>query len=194
MTTVDTSNWRKPMITSSVQDRTRLALAALEQSVRKLSSDGQFVPKYYYQCGLLYSQMAEFDRISNQKLYKDKLLSFLQSRENERERLNPYLRDGLTYGYAAARSYSVYKEIAFLNFAINWWNWASAWTITDSEVISGAVAGKNLTIQTHCMNNPVAGGTFDSINPSDAIVSLIPSGYYFMYEFDQPSMHAWFFC
>ncbi|KAG7092031.1 hypothetical protein E1B28_008412 [Marasmius oreades] len=207
MTTVDTSNWRKPVITSSVQDRIQIALTALEQSVQTLSSDGQFVSKYY-QSGLLYSQMAEFDRISNQTLYKDKLLSFFQSRENEREgSLKPlnipvaaqFLRDGLqvtfafysithpdppssTYGYAAARSYSVYNEIAFLNFAINWWKWASSSTITDSEVISGAVAGKNFTLQTHCMNNPVTGGTFDTLDPTNAVVSLLSSDYYFMYE------------
>ncbi|KAF9254082.1 hypothetical protein L218DRAFT_631459 [Marasmius fiardii PR-910] len=173
-TSIDSSKWRKPVITSTVQDRIQIALAALKESIQTLSPDGQFVSKYY-QSGLLYSQMAEFDRISNQTLYKDKLLSFLQARETERQSVNPFLRDGLTYGYAALKSYTVYKESAFLDFAVNWWKWASEWTITDSEVASGAVSGKNFTLQTHCMANPVTGGTFDTLDPTNAVVSLLSS-------------------
>lgn len=42
-------------------------------------------PQFYYQSGLLYSQMAEFDLVSNQTRYKDKLAGFLEARERERE-------------------------------------------------------------------------------------------------------------
>ncbi|KAL0567875.1 hypothetical protein V5O48_014116, partial [Marasmius crinis-equi] len=175
---LDSSKWRKAAFTISIENRTNLASAALEKTVANLTSDGQFHdPQYYYQLGIFYSQMAEFDLVRNQTQYKDKLLAFLQARDSEREAINPFLRDGLTHGYAAARSYLAYQDPACLEYAINWWKWAQGWTITEAEVASGSVQGKDFTLQKECSNETVAGGTFDiSVNRKNGVVSLMASG------------------
>ncbi|KAL0568591.1 hypothetical protein V5O48_013391 [Marasmius crinis-equi] len=177
---LDSSKWRKPAFTTPLQERVDTALAALERTVRNLTSDGQFQDaQYYYQTGLLYSQMAEFDLVTNQTRYKERVLGFLRARDREREVINPFLRDGLAHGYAAARSYLAYNDSECLNYAINWWQWAERWTITDAEVASGSVEGKDFTLQSQCSDKTVAGGTFDaSANRKNSVVSLMSSGYF----------------
>ncbi|KAL0059740.1 hypothetical protein AAF712_013499 [Marasmius tenuissimus] len=118
--------------------------------------------------------MVDFDLFSGQSNYKDRLKGYLGARESERDSVNPFLRDGLTYGYAAIRAFTTYKDEAFLSFAVNWWVWAQRWTIPTS----GRVEGKNFTIQAKCFDNSVVGGTFDNLNPNDGVVSLLPTAYF----------------
>ncbi|KAK1223760.1 hypothetical protein PQX77_013359 [Marasmius sp. AFHP31] len=115
--------------------------------------------------------MVDFDLFSGQVNYKDRLKAYLGARERERDGVNPFLRDGLTNGYAAIRAFTAYKDEAFLDFAVDWWVWAQKWTIP----ASGGVKGKNFTIQARCFDNSVVGGTFDNLNPNDGVVSLLPT-------------------
>ncbi|KAJ8089632.1 hypothetical protein PM082_014890 [Marasmius tenuissimus] len=177
----DSSNWRKPSFTTPLNERVDLAQAALELSVANLTSDGQFqAPQFYFQSGLLYSQMAEFDLVSNQSRYKDKLSLFLEAREREREGTNPFLRDGLVYGFAAARSYLAYKDPKYLSYAVNWWSWAQKWTISEANVASGTFEGKDFTLQTECDGKSIVGGAFDSTanNRKNGVVSVMSTGHF----------------
>ncbi|KAK0214237.1 hypothetical protein EDD85DRAFT_575384 [Armillaria nabsnona] len=65
------SSWKEPNIMSPKDERISFARSALEKAVSMLQSNGQFNDSTYETPGRLYAQMAEFDRLTNQTIYKD---------------------------------------------------------------------------------------------------------------------------
>ncbi|PBK61081.1 hypothetical protein ARMSODRAFT_1025983 [Armillaria solidipes] len=63
-------SWKNPNITSSKDDRIKIASAALDKAVSMPQPNGQFDDSLYGTPGRLYGQMAEFDRLTNQTKYK----------------------------------------------------------------------------------------------------------------------------
>ncbi|KAK0492357.1 hypothetical protein EDD18DRAFT_1358027 [Armillaria luteobubalina] len=69
------SSWRSPNVTRSQDDRISIAGAALDKAIDFLLSNGSFNSAYGTP-GMLYAQMAKFDRVTNQTKYKDLLKSY----------------------------------------------------------------------------------------------------------------------
>lgn len=173
------SSWRSPNVTTSQDDRISIAGAALDKTAGFLRSDGSFNDSAYGTPGMLYAQMAEFDRITNQTKYKDVLKKYFPLMEAVRPNfLDEFLNYGLSYGYAAARAYEVYQDETFLDYAITSWTSAGAYTLSDSDTSSGSTPGKSFNVQATCQGITMAGGTFwetDQDNPT--IVGLATGSY-----------------
>lgn len=173
------SSWRSPNVTTSQDDRINIAGAALDKAIGFVQSDGSFNDSAYGTPGMLYAQMAEFDRITNQTKYKDLLKKYFPFMEAVRtDFLDEFLNYGLSYGYAAARAYEVYQDETFLDYAIASWTSAGAYTLSGSDTSSGSTPGKSFTVQATCQGITMAGGTFwetDQDNPT--IVGLATGSY-----------------
>ncbi|KAJ6550008.1 hypothetical protein B0H19DRAFT_1160240 [Mycena capillaripes] len=78
---VASSAWNSN-ISVSTADRIRLAGAALDVAIDRLSADGLFDDEPYGIAGNLYSQMAQFDIATNQTEYATALAQYLQLQEN----------------------------------------------------------------------------------------------------------------
>ncbi|PBK93437.1 hypothetical protein ARMGADRAFT_1062908, partial [Armillaria gallica] len=176
------SSWKEPNITSPKDDRISFARSALEKAVSMLQSNGQFNDSTYETPGRLYAQMAEFDRLTNQTIYKDILKRYFL----EAESLNPgfldmtSLSNGLSYGYAAARAYAAYQDPDFLDLAVTSWISARRYTISKEQATSGTTGVKQFSLSPSCPNQgpgaTMAGGTFLSNDSNDTRVSSRASG------------------
>ncbi|KAF7368651.1 Glycoside hydrolase family 76 protein [Mycena venus] len=79
-------------ISISVEERVRLAGAALDVAIEKLSADGLFDDEGYGITGNLYSQMVEFDIATNQTKYQNVLEQYFQLQETKRANFSdPYV-------------------------------------------------------------------------------------------------------
>ncbi|KAK0244422.1 hypothetical protein EDD85DRAFT_808019 [Armillaria nabsnona] len=154
---IPSSSWRSPNVTTSQDDRISIAGAALDKTAGFFLSDGSFNDSAYGTPGMLYAQMAEFDRITNQTKYKDVLKKYFPLMEAVR----PYFLDEFSYGYAAARAYEVYQDETFLDYAITSWTSAGAYTLSDSDTSSGSTLGKSFNVQATCQ-----GSETDQDNPT----------------------------
>lgn len=172
------SSWRSPNVTTSQDERISIAGAALDKTVG-FFRNGSFNDSAYGTPGMIYAQMAEFDRITNQTKYKDVLKTYFPLMEAARPNfLDEFLNYGLSYGYAAARAYEVYQDETFLDYAITSWTSAGAYTLSDSDTSSGSTPGKSFNVQATCQGITMAGGTFwetDQDNPT--IVGLATGSY-----------------
>ncbi|PBK74639.1 hypothetical protein ARMSODRAFT_950649 [Armillaria solidipes] len=172
------SSWRSPNVTTSQDERISIADAALDKTVG-FFRNGSFNDSAYGTPGMIYAQMAEFDRITNQTKYKDVLKTYFPLMEAARPNfLDELLNYGLSYGYAAARAYEVYQDETFLDYAITSWTSAGAYTLSDSDTSSGSTPGKSFNVQATCQGITMAGGTFwetDQDNPT--IVGLATGSY-----------------
>ncbi|KAK0449296.1 hypothetical protein EV421DRAFT_1781127 [Armillaria borealis] len=158
------SSWRSPNVTTSQDERISIAGAALDKTVG-FFRNGSFNDSAYGTPGMIYAQMAEFDRITNQTKYKDVLKTYFPLMEAAR----PNFLDEFSYGYAAARAYEVYQDETFLDYAITSWTSAGAYTLSDSDTSSGSTPGKSFNVQATCQDITMAGGTFwetDQDNPT----------------------------
>ncbi|PBK86081.1 hypothetical protein ARMGADRAFT_542235 [Armillaria gallica] len=69
--------WRSPNIILSKDDRTSIAIIALGKAISMLNqTNGQFRDGIYRNGGILYAQMAEFDRLTSQTMYKETLKNY----------------------------------------------------------------------------------------------------------------------
>ncbi|KAJ7573690.1 hypothetical protein C8J56DRAFT_1065825 [Mycena floridula] len=80
------SSWRKPDVVTAPADRAALAKAAIDESVSRINTttaqyDGSIA---YGTAGLVFSQMAEFDLVTNQSTYKDQLKGFFKTVDGTR--------------------------------------------------------------------------------------------------------------
>ncbi|KAJ7277182.1 hypothetical protein C8J57DRAFT_1308719 [Mycena rebaudengoi] len=162
---VSPSTWRKPNITASTAERISLAGAALEKAVDMLSTTTQYR-------ATVYSQMAEFDILTQRTTYRDGLQTYFSTSV-------PTLGDKLSIGRAAIRAYAAYnKDPVFLQFADEQWRFAKSYTISQADVSAGAIAVKNIKLQGACEGKTLAGGTFAIIDPSDTAVSSYETAYF----------------
>ncbi|ESK89893.1 glycoside hydrolase family 76 protein [Moniliophthora roreri MCA 2997] len=151
--------WRKPNITTPQNDRIQLARQALESGYEMLTNNGQFEGMPYRTPPIFYANMAEFDFLTNQTIYKEKLRKLFR----EANRINSnFLNTELAYGYAAARAYSIYKDTEFAQYAQTVWNSGRRYTLSKDDVSSRQSPVKNasLVLQSECSGVTLAGGTF----------------------------------
>ncbi|KAF7358052.1 Glycoside hydrolase family 76 protein [Mycena venus] len=94
-------------ISTSTTDRVRLAGAALDVAIDRLSADGLFDDEPYGVAGNLFSQMAQFDIATNQTKYATALAQYLKLQENmDKNFSDPY---DLAAGKIAGKNFTLTK-------------------------------------------------------------------------------------
>ncbi|KAF7290160.1 Glycoside hydrolase family 76 protein [Mycena indigotica] len=183
------ASWRKPNITTSLEDRIRLAQGALSQAISQLDSATLAFPDpatTYGLSGALYSQLAEFDQLTNQSRYAITLGGYFGSAKavTAANFSGPYvLNNGLNFGYGAVVAYKTYKTYnssLFLQFAIEAWSAAVPYTITQAALDAGKMANKSFTLSPSCQGVSMAGGAFYSTDPVNTGVVVIATGGFFV--------------
>ncbi|KAJ7668926.1 hypothetical protein B0H17DRAFT_873198, partial [Mycena rosella] len=145
-------------LTTSRADRVSIAEAALEKTASLLdNSTAQFPGESYGFAGIVYSQLAAFDLATNQTKYQDTLQNYFRL-ASEQQPVN--FSGVLNYGFAAAMAYKTYKDPMFLEYARQSWWWGRLNTISQADLNTGIVPGKNFTVCATCQAITMAGGTF----------------------------------
>ncbi|KAJ7126324.1 hypothetical protein C8R44DRAFT_618387, partial [Mycena epipterygia] len=120
--------------------------------------------------GNLFSQMAEFDIATNQTKYENAVLQSFELVEKIPGELwtvrvfkfvstSSPLRCCVfsSFGHAAARAYTAYKNPKFLGYAVqSWWD-GRARTLSENDISAGKIAGKNFSIAGVCGNGKLSG-------------------------------------
>ncbi|KAJ7117069.1 hypothetical protein C8R44DRAFT_879584 [Mycena epipterygia] len=149
---VVTSSWRRPNVRVSPAARITTAAAALEKAIDMLNVTNQFDGQTYEVVGTVYSQMAEFDIVTNQRIYHDSLQR--------------------TYGYAAIRAYTAYQDPVFLQYANQSWSFGRAYTISQT---AGNLSTKDVPVQGRRWR---AGRFGQTTTPTDPSVAAMSTGYF----------------
>ncbi|KAJ7640035.1 hypothetical protein DFH06DRAFT_1334946 [Mycena polygramma] len=164
---IDLSSWRKPDVALTMAERVSLAEAALQRSVSGMSTTTEFLATVYY-------QMADFDALANQTTYSDALPGYISdSTKSQEKTAKPD-----SVGNAAVRAYAAYKNPVFLELANESWSFARTYTLSETEVASGATTVKDFALQKICQGNTMAGGTFETTNTSDPNIAGFASPYF----------------
>ncbi|KAK7026524.1 hypothetical protein VNI00_015604 [Paramarasmius palmivorus] len=103
-------------ITISFADRTALARDALEQAYGQMLNSKAGMTE-----SAIHSEMAEFDLLTRQTLFKDRLISKLNRTQDNGDTF----LSKKSYGYVALRAYVAYEEDFFLEKAQEAWDWNS---------------------------------------------------------------------
>ncbi|KAJ7777676.1 hypothetical protein DFH07DRAFT_936690 [Mycena maculata] len=175
---VPSPSWRKSDITTSAVDRVNLTGTALDVAIGRLNGEGLFNGEATGIAGYLYSQMAEFDIITNQTKYETTLEQYLDLIQQTHANFSD---PTYTFGHAAARAYTAYKNPIFLQYAVQSWWFGRAYTLSDSDVSAGKIATKNFTISGVCPTfnetpETMAGGTFHILScflPPERLSALL---------------------
>ncbi|KAJ7351409.1 hypothetical protein DFH08DRAFT_1078428 [Mycena albidolilacea] len=162
---ISESSWRKPNVTQSLADLVDIASAALTKAVDGVNTlnqfDGMSLPvsgQTYEFVATLYTEMAQFDMITNQTRYED----VLQQSFSRTQQTRPNFADEQSYGYAALQAYFAYHNSTFLQYAIQSWSFGRSYTLSQA----GTVTGKNFTALGACNGTTMAGGTSWSVDGS----------------------------
>ncbi|KAJ7619856.1 hypothetical protein DFH06DRAFT_1235184 [Mycena polygramma] len=164
--------WRKPNITTSTADRITIAGAAIEKGLNNIGADGQFDGADYSIAGDFYYQMADFDIAVSGTQYRNALQQYFILAQNGRSNFT----DPISYGYAAARAYTAYKDPLFLEYAVESWWFGRGYTISQVNADTGKIGGKNFSISSACQGATMVGGTFYSIDAAETAINGLPTG------------------
>ncbi|KAK7438233.1 hypothetical protein VKT23_018164 [Stygiomarasmius scandens] len=183
------STWRKPNVTGTIQDSVQTAKGAIDRYLgipvsSNLSDDD------WATFGHFLVDMAEFDILTNQTLYKDKLQDYFlttkQQKQNFSSEFHPIavavphldskLIDGLTYGFAATRAYVAYHDDVFLQYALDSWNSGRDYTISDANIEAALMPPKTVELISECDGVTMAGGTFLAMDPGGVSVTSLSTG------------------
>ncbi|KAJ6543145.1 hypothetical protein B0H19DRAFT_1311313 [Mycena capillaripes] len=157
---IESSSWRKPDVTLSMAERVSLAGAAIERSRSGLNTTTGFRATVYY-------QMADFDDLTNQTAYRDILPNLIsQSTKSQENSAKPE-----SVGHAAIRAYMAYKNPVFLELANESWAFARSFTISEADLASRSILGKDFSLQATCQDATMVGGTFETTNSTDPTIS-----------------------
>ncbi|KAF7296752.1 Glycoside hydrolase family 76 protein [Mycena indigotica] len=172
------SSWRKPNINTSLKDRVSLAQAAISQAIGQLDTTNSMFPdpsNTYSISGAFYSQLAEFDQLTNQSQYAANLGGYygsaktlLQQQFGAANFTGFYINDGLNFGHGAIIAYKTYNVSTFLQYAIQTWWAAVPYTLTQTALDAGKIPSKSFNLTASCQGITMAGGTFwskDQQNP-----------------------------
>ncbi|KAJ6560643.1 hypothetical protein DFH09DRAFT_1279584 [Mycena vulgaris] len=168
------SSWRKPNITTSPTERVSIAGAAIDKAINSLGSDGQFTGEDYIIAGNFYYQMAEFDVVTSGTKYRDALQRYFPLAQSSRGNFT----DPLSYGYAAARAYTAYKDPTFLQYAVESWWFGRTYTLSQANVDAGKSTVKNFNVPALCQGKTMAGGTFYTTDTTDPGLNGLATGYF----------------
>ncbi|KAI3607503.1 glycoside hydrolase family 76 protein [Moniliophthora roreri] len=116
--------------------------------------------------------MAEFDMVTNQTIYKDQLLKFFAQAETFR----PGFMQGKAHSIAATHAYTAYSDRKFLDWAELAWSGGRSYTLSEDELQSGKVFGKNVTVRPICGDLTMVGGTFWINDPNSGFVNTLATG------------------
>ncbi|KAF7337356.1 Glycoside hydrolase family 76 protein [Mycena sanguinolenta] len=180
-TVVSESAWRKPNITQTLPDLINTASAALVKAVNGASTADQFNGQTYENVATTYSEMAEFDMLTNQTQYEESLQqSFSRTQETRPNFEDTDVTEFLaceTYGYAATRAYAAYQNSSFLDFAIQSWSFGRSYTLSQGFT---SLPVKNFTLQGSCNGATMVGGTFWTTTVSDPSIAAMSTGYFML--------------
>ncbi|KAJ6489088.1 hypothetical protein C8R45DRAFT_1143600 [Mycena sanguinolenta] len=170
------SSWRKPNITTSLADRVSIAQAALDRAISGISPDNQYDGAPWGITGLLFSQLADFDRITNQTMYHNKVTQLFATAAGVGGRTN--FSAELSYGYGGARAYTAYKDQNLLDYATQAWWFGRTYTLTAAQAASGVSPVKSFAIQPNCQGISMEGGTFWNNDTAESTITVIATGYF----------------
>ncbi|KAK0216393.1 hypothetical protein IW262DRAFT_1510957 [Armillaria fumosa] len=173
-------SWKNPNITSSKDDRIRIASAALDKVISMLQPNGQFNDSLYGTPGRLYGQMAQFDRLTNQTKYRQTLKQGFALAESVNSDFSStlLLNFGLNYGCAAARAYTAYQDPDFLDLAVTSWTTARRYTISKEQAASGTMDVKKFNLPLSCQGATLVGGTYWKTDSDEPKVASLVSGFF----------------
>ncbi|KAF9270244.1 hypothetical protein L218DRAFT_1071705 [Marasmius fiardii PR-910] len=174
--------WQNPNITVSPEERIAIAKGAIDTTLSMLvdgNNQVKFVDGIYAAAARTFSQMADFDRFTNQSIYKDQLLEFFPQAES----FIPDFAHGninwaLEYAIAAGHAYAAYSDSRFLEWAKTAWNSGRSYTLSEDELRTGKIFGKNVTMRVTCGNLTMAGGTFWRNVTSEGFLNALSTGTY----------------
>ncbi|KAJ7061813.1 hypothetical protein C8F01DRAFT_1286910 [Mycena amicta] len=184
------SGWRKADLTTPLQDRMKIAEAAIDQGLSNESAC-LIQPGNSQAClawgvaGDFYCMMADFDIVSNQTKYGSTLANLFQQAQNIPGRQNftdefVCLNYALSYGRAAVRAYQAYGNHQFLDYATQSWWFGRSLSLSASDVTAKKNAWKNFTLQSDCAAIPIVGGTFHDDQPDDPDLNGLSTGSFFI--------------
>ncbi|KAK7446658.1 hypothetical protein VKT23_014353 [Stygiomarasmius scandens] len=93
-------------------------------------------------------EMAEFDILTNQTLYKDKIQGYFLTAEQQQQDFS----SETTYGFAATRAYVAYHDDRFLQYAIDSWNSGRDYTMSDANIKAARLPPKTVELISECNN------------------------------------------
>ncbi|KAJ7586171.1 hypothetical protein C8J56DRAFT_1165741 [Mycena floridula] len=183
---VSSPQWRKPGFVTTPDRRMSLAQAALEQSVNLLNSTTALITGGdTTTTAMLYSQMARFDQLTNQTVYRNQLkslfptvLSLFPDFVNlDDTYVSPFpTATALIYGYAAAIGYSTYHEPEFLEWAQQSWNFGMNYTLSQPELDGASTNPRNYTLEAQCAGITMAGGCLAQTNVNGPRINSLSTG------------------
>ncbi|KAK0189338.1 hypothetical protein F5146DRAFT_1199177 [Armillaria mellea] len=154
-------------------DHIGITNAAIEKAIGMLNCNAQFPNNAdgdFGAAATLYGQIAEFDRLTKQTLYKDSVSRYF---ENAKLMKSDFLYKQ-NYGYAAARAYAAYQNESFLDLAKTSWASARQYTISLEQAISGTIDTKQFNLSS--CNGTLAGGTYFDTDENTPFLSSLASG------------------
>ncbi|KAJ6457253.1 glycosyl hydrolase family 76-domain-containing protein [Mycena sanguinolenta] len=178
-------SWSQWNITASRTNRISLAQAAIQEAVSQLNtSTAQYADPADNSrlAGHIFSQLAEFDSATNQTQFAQDLGQYFSLSQNTLESLGitnftgPTIDNGLDYGHAAVIAYTTYNNPVFLQYAVESWWAARNYTLYPDNLDAGTFPGKNFPLSASCAGLSMAGGTFESRDPTNPSMNVFATG------------------
>ncbi|EEB98878.1 hypothetical protein MPER_01538, partial [Moniliophthora perniciosa FA553] len=167
--------WKHPNITTSLEERVTIAKDAIEMTISMMvDGNGQLKldDSNYGVAGRFFSQMAEFDMITNQTIYRDQLLNFFPQALSFRAGFI----QGNAHSIAATYAFAAYSDQEFLEWAELAWSSGKSYTLSEDELQSGKIFRKDITVKPICGDLTMAGGTFWTNDPNSGFVNALATG------------------
>ncbi|KAF9258159.1 hypothetical protein L218DRAFT_1005342 [Marasmius fiardii PR-910] len=151
---------------STYDNHVSLAHAVLDIAVNMAISDKNGTLKVHdisLTTAILYSQMAEFDKLTQNTFYRD-LVQVQLPQASVEAVASPLttIEDYSVYGYAASKFYLAYQDTSFLNMAEEFWNLGRAYYISEKDITSKKIATKTSTLRGECNGKSLIGGVFQA--------------------------------
>ncbi|KAK0237346.1 hypothetical protein EDD85DRAFT_791015 [Armillaria nabsnona] len=119
---------------------------------------------------LLYGQMAEFDRLTNQTKYKQTLKQGFTLPEL----VNSEFSSLFNYGYAATWAYTAYQDLDFIDLAMTSWSTARNKPHQASWMLNNLISHYHAKVLTATL----AGGTYWKTDSDKPKVTSLASGFF----------------
>ncbi|KAF8075273.1 hypothetical protein FPV67DRAFT_625578 [Lyophyllum atratum] len=165
------SSWRKPDVTSSLDERISTTDDAIQRVIKTLEKVEFATPSFY-------ALASDFDALTNQTRYKTVVDQYFSSVASDyKDTINT--NTALGYGIAAIRAFAVYRNHEMLDLAINIWSHGRTYTISDADVNAGKITSKAFALAGSCEGATMAGGTFWITNENDSTIFGDSTGQFF---------------
>ncbi|KAK1233566.1 hypothetical protein PQX77_003252 [Marasmius sp. AFHP31] len=173
-------SWTDKDIIIPTKERIDIARNAIDKAITMIVDANEQVKLEdgnYGSIGRLFSQMAHFDMLTNQTIYKQRLLTFFPQAEKFRPGfVHLSMNYGLTFSIAATCAFRAYSDRSFLAWAELAWRGGESYTLKEEQLQTGKIYGKNITIKSECIGLSTAGGTFWINATDDSYVNSLGTG------------------